>query len=103
VEALDLVGRNGLVVGIANEHSLAWAAAQDFRNAGAELGITYRNDKAKSLAMPTISAFLPLRATLISEDRNVHDALSRPAFERVDQSTDNVCSAIIRSSSFGTT
>ena len=28
MEALDLVGRNGLVVGIANEHSLAWAAAQ---------------------------------------------------------------------------
>ena len=28
MEALDLVGRNGLVVGIANEPSLAWAAAQ---------------------------------------------------------------------------
>src|SRR5262249_1928544 len=29
------------------------------------------------------------------KDRNVHDTLSRPAFERLDQSTDNVCSAII--------
>jgi enoyl-[acyl-carrier-protein] reductase (NADH) len=50
--SIDLVGRKGLVVGIANEHSLAWAAAQHFRNAGAELGITYRNDKAKSFVEP---------------------------------------------------
>ena len=40
MEAIDLVGRKGLVVGIANEHSLAWAAAQRFSNAGAELGVT---------------------------------------------------------------
>ena len=52
MEAIDLMGRKGLVVGIANEHSLAWAAAQRFRNAGAELGITYRNDKAKSFVEP---------------------------------------------------
>ena len=52
MEAIDLAGRKGLVVGIANEHSLAWAAAQHFRNAGAELGITYRNDKAKPFVEP---------------------------------------------------
>src|SRR6516225_716499 len=52
MELLELAGRKGLVVGIANEHSLAWAAAQHFRNAGAELGITYRNDKAKSFVEP---------------------------------------------------
>jgi enoyl-[acyl-carrier protein] reductase I len=47
MEVLDLSGRRGLVVGIANEHSLAWAAAHHFRNAGAELAVTYLNDKAK--------------------------------------------------------
>jgi len=41
MEALDLNGRKGLVVGIANEHSLAWRAAEHFRNAGAELAVTY--------------------------------------------------------------
>jgi len=46
-EVLDLNGRKGLVVGIANEHSLAWSAAQHFRNAGAELAVTYLNEKAK--------------------------------------------------------
>ena len=47
MEALDLNGRKGLVVGIANEHSLAWWAAEHFHNAGAELAVTYLNEKAK--------------------------------------------------------
>ena len=51
-EVLDLTGRKGLVVGIANEHSLAWSAAQHFRNAGAELAVTYLNDKARPFVEP---------------------------------------------------
>lgn len=51
-ETLDLRGRKGLVVGIANEHSLAWSSAQHFRNAGAELALTYLNEKAKPFVEP---------------------------------------------------
>lgn len=52
MEIIDLKDRKALVVGIANEHSLAWAAAEHFRNAGAELGVTYLNDKAKPYVEP---------------------------------------------------
>lgn len=52
METLDLTGRKGLIVGIANDLSLAWSAAQHFRNAGAELAITYLNDKAKPFVEP---------------------------------------------------
>ena len=52
MELIDMKGRKGLVVGIANEHSLAWSAAQHFRNAGADLAITYLNDKAKPFVEP---------------------------------------------------
>jgi len=52
MEALDLNGRKGLVVGIANEHSLAWWAAEHFHNAGAELAVTYLNEKAKPFVEP---------------------------------------------------
>lgn len=52
MEILDLTGRKGLIVGIANGHSLAWSAAEHFRNAGAELAITYLNDKAKPFVEP---------------------------------------------------
>lgn len=50
MEIVDLRGRKGLIIGIANEHSLAWAAARHFRSAGAELAVTYRNDKAKPMS-----------------------------------------------------
>jgi enoyl-[acyl-carrier protein] reductase I len=52
MEAIDLNGRKGLVIGIANEHSLAWWAAKHLANAGAELAITYLNDKAKPFVDP---------------------------------------------------
>jgi enoyl-[acyl-carrier protein] reductase I len=43
----DLTGRNGLVLGIANEHSIATGCARAFAAQGAKLGVTYLNDKAK--------------------------------------------------------
>jgi enoyl-[acyl-carrier protein] reductase I len=42
-----LAGKKGFVLGIANEHSIAWGCAQAFRAMGAELAITYLNEKAK--------------------------------------------------------
>ncbi len=51
-EILDLSGRYGLVVRVANEHSLAWSAAKHFRNVGAELAVTYLNDMAKPHVEP---------------------------------------------------
>ncbi|KUO65394.1 MAG: enoyl-ACP reductase [Alphaproteobacteria bacterium BRH_c36] len=64
MQVIDLKGKKGLVVGIANEHSLAWSAAKHFRNAGADLALTYLNDKAKAYVKPLsteaeASLFLP--------------------------------------------
>ena len=47
-----LAGKKGLVVGIANEHSIAWGCAKAFHDAGAELAATYLNDKAKPYVTP---------------------------------------------------
>ena len=47
-----LHGRKGLIVGIANEHSIAWGCAKAFHRLGAELAITYLNDKAKPFVEP---------------------------------------------------
>ena len=48
----DLQGKKGLVVGIANEHSIAWGCARAFRSAGAELAVTWLNDKARPFVEP---------------------------------------------------
>jgi len=47
-----LDGRKGLVVGIANEHSIAYGCARMFRRCGAELAVTWLNDKARPHVEP---------------------------------------------------
>ena len=60
-----LKGKRGLVVGIANEHSIAAGCARAFRVAGAELAVTYANATSKPYVAPVAEAleasiFLPL-------------------------------------------
>jgi enoyl-[acyl-carrier protein] reductase I len=47
-----LTGYKVLVAGIANEHSIAYGCAKAFRTAGADLAITWLNDKARSYVEP---------------------------------------------------
>ena len=60
-----LKGRKGLIVGIANDQSIAWGCAKAFRALGADLAVTYLNDKAKKFVEPLedeveAEMFLPL-------------------------------------------
>src|SRR4051812_35032863 len=60
-----LKGAKALIVGIANEHSIAHGCARAFHELGADLAITYLNDKAKPYVEPLARAldaplFLPL-------------------------------------------
>lgn len=48
----SLQGKRGLVVGIANDMSIATGCAEAFRAAGAELAVTYLNDKAEPFVRP---------------------------------------------------
>ena len=43
----DFSGRTGLIVGVANKRSLAWAIAQQADAAGARLVLTYQNERLK--------------------------------------------------------
>ena len=43
----DLSGRTGLIVGVANKRSLAWAIAHQADAAGARLVLTYQNERLK--------------------------------------------------------
>jgi len=52
VKAKLLEGKRGLIVGIANENSIAWGCAKAFRAFGAEVAVTYLNDKARKYVDP---------------------------------------------------
>ncbi len=47
-----LKGLKALVIGIANEHSIAWGCASAFRQLEAELAITYANEKSRAYVEP---------------------------------------------------
>ncbi|MBB4234445.1 enoyl-ACP reductase FabI [Rhizobium esperanzae] len=81
MKAKLLEGKRGLVVGIANDQSIAWGCARAFRALGAELAVTYLNDKAKPYVEPLADAleapfFLPLDVSVPGQLESVFDAIS---------------------------
>lgn len=52
----DLKGKRALVVGIANEHSIAWGIARALSEQGAQLAITFLNPKAEPHVRPLAEA-----------------------------------------------
>lgn len=77
-----LKGKKGLIVGIANDKSLAWGCARAFHEAGAELAITYLNDKAAPFVRPLAEAveaplILPLDVKNDAQMHAVFDAVQK--------------------------
>lgn len=77
-----LAGHKALIVGIANEHSIAYGCAKAFREQGAELAITYLNDKAKTYVEPLArdlgaELLLPLDVSVPGELEAVFEDVER--------------------------
>src|ERR1035438_7943850 len=52
-----LAGKQGIVFGVANKRSIAWAIAQAWQNAGARLAFTYQGERLKENVEELASAF----------------------------------------------
>ena len=71
-----LAGSRVLVVGVANEDSIAWGCARAFREMGAEIALTYLNDKALPYVEPLARQVeAPILMPLDVEDDAQMDAL----------------------------
>ena len=75
-----LKDKRALVVGIANEHSIAYGCASAFRQLGAELAITYLNERAKSYVKSLAdqldaAVFMPLDVSVQGQLEAVFDAI----------------------------
>lgn len=75
-----LAGRKGLIVGIANEHSIAAGCGHAFREAGADLAVTYLNDKARPHVVPVAEA---LGAPIVMPLDVADDAALDAVFSRI--------------------
>lgn len=83
-----LEGKKGLVIGVANDKSIAWGCAKAFRHYGAELAITYLNEKARPHVEPlakelSAKIFMPMNAQSPGEMEQVFAAI-RQKWGRLD-------------------
>jgi enoyl-[acyl-carrier protein] reductase I len=77
---IALKGKKGLIVGIANDQSIAWGCARAFRALGAELAVTYLNEKAKKFVEPLAKdleakIFVPMDVAIEGQIENVFDRI----------------------------
>ncbi|GAB3418782.1 enoyl-ACP reductase FabI [Massilia agilis] len=77
-----LTGAKALVTGIANEHSIAYGCARAFREVGAELAVTYVNEKTRGYVEPLAQQmeskiFMPLDVAKEDEIDAVFDRIEK--------------------------
>jgi enoyl-[acyl-carrier protein] reductase I len=82
VKAKLLDGKRGLIIGIANDRSIAWGCARAFRALGAELAVTYLNDKARKYVEPLARAleapiFMPLDVNVPGQMEAVFERIGK--------------------------
>jgi enoyl-[acyl-carrier protein] reductase I len=83
-----LQGRKALVVGVANDSSIAYGCAQAFRELGADLAITFLNEKARPNVEPLAQAleasiFMPLDVSVPGQLEAVFERIGK-AWGRLD-------------------
>ncbi len=73
---IDLAGKTGVVFGVANHRSIAWAIAQILREAGATLAIAYQNERVKRSVARLVEPWggAPIIECDVSADENVEAA-----------------------------
>jgi enoyl-[acyl-carrier protein] reductase I len=77
-----LQGKKALVIGVANDSSIAYGCAKAFREVGAEVALTYLNEKARPFVEPLAkeidaSIFLPLDVSIPGQLEAVFDAVAK--------------------------
>src|SRR5579884_1007792 len=54
-----LAGKRGVIMGVANERSIAWGIAQSLAAHGAELAFTYQGEAFKKRVVPLVEPLKP--------------------------------------------
>jgi enoyl-[acyl-carrier protein] reductase I len=84
---IDLTGKTGLVMGVANQRSLAWAIAQPLAQAGARLAYSYQGERLKptleKLTADTDALLVPCDVTSDDDLDALFEAVSE-RFGRLD-------------------
>ncbi|HYM30652.1 MAG TPA: SDR family oxidoreductase [Candidatus Cybelea sp.] len=74
-----MAGRKGLVMGVANDHSIAWGIARELHRHGAEIAFTYQGEAFAKRVMP-LAESLGSRIVLpcdVENDKSLSDAFGQ--------------------------
>lgn len=79
---VDLKGKTGLILGVANHRSIAWAIAQSLHSAGARLGYTYQGERLQSRVRGLVEKTDPESPILecdVTNDAQVDEVVGKAA------------------------
>jgi len=80
-------GKRGLIMGVANQHSIAWGIAKALHDAGAELAFSYQGDLFRKRVVPLVEPLKP--AALIDCDVSNQGSLDA-AFDELKKTWDTI-------------
>ncbi|MEM8794870.1 MAG: enoyl-ACP reductase FabI [Pseudomonadota bacterium] len=83
----SLKGKKALVAGVANEHSIAWGCARAFHAQGADLAITYYNEKAEPHVRPLAES---LNTSIIAPLNVQKEGEMEALFQRITEEWGNL-------------
>lgn len=78
--SIDLTGKRGVVFGVANQRSIAWAISRQLAAAGAEMAFTYQNERLKG---PVEKAASELGSPLLIECDATSEEQVKAVYDRV--------------------
>ena len=81
-------GKRVLIMGVANDRSIAWAIAQALHNAGAELAFTYQGERLQRRVQALIDKNMP--GSLLFECDVTSDEQIHRAFEQLGEKWDRL-------------
>ena len=82
-----MAGKRGLIMGVANDRSIAWGIAQSLHAAGAELAFSYQGDAFRKRVAPLVEAMRP--AALVDCDVSAAASIDA-AFAQIAQVWDRI-------------
>lgn len=84
---INLKGKKALIMGVANESSIAYGCAKALSEIGAELCVTYANDKSRQYVEPLLK---DLNASLFLQCNVTDDVSCRDVFAAIDKKWGNL-------------
>ena len=85
-------GKKGLIMGVANERSIAWGIAKTLAENGAELAFSYQNEGFKKRLVPLMDS---IKSDIcfecdVSKDKNDESSIEH-LFGKISETWNNIC------------